>query len=376
MSGVFPMQIKAFFERNWRYGVFFSVALVVLGAVYTWRMTLLPFLLGLLLAYLFTPVVRFIERALPGKGKWQESKRVFAVLCVFIFILSVFALAVFIFVTTLQHSSSDMINNAAEMINTLIARGQQWTQTLRDRFPVAMRAEVDAAVTNLGNSLAGTLSAALSSGGSVASSIMSSLGFIFGFAAVPVFLFYLLKDSEKIQKNIYAELPPGISRHAKNIVNIIECVLGRYIRGELILGTVVGSMSLLGLLIIGVPFAVPLAVFNGFCEMIPTLGPIIGGAVMGLVTLALAPHKAILVVLLAIVVQLLENNLLVPKIQASCLRLHPSLVILLLVLGGYFWGFWGLVLTVPLTATLVDIFTYVRRINREAHAPDSPIPAS
>ena len=89
---------------------------------------------------------------------------------------------------------------------------------------------------------------------------------------------------------------------------------------------------------------------------------------MGLVTLALAPHKVIWVILLAIVVQLLENNLLVPRIQASTMRLHPSLVILLLVLGGYLWGFWGILLTVPLTATLVDIFGYVRGVNREANA--------
>jgi len=54
------------------------------------------------------------------------------------------------------------------------------------------------------------------------------------------------------------------------------------------LGAVVGGMSLAGLLVMGVPFAVPLAAFNGFCEIIPTVGPIVGGAVMGLVTLALA----------------------------------------------------------------------------------------
>ena len=362
------MEVRAFFERNWRYILFALLTVGILGALYTWRMTLLPFLLGLLLAYLFSPIVKFIERVLPGKGKWTEAKRAFAIFFIFICIIGILGFAVFIFATVLLHSSADMINNASEMISNLIARGQQWTQTIRDKFPAGMRDQVDAVVKNLGSNLAGTLTGSLSSGGSVASKIMGSLGFIFSFAALPVFLFYLLKDSEKIQKNIYAELPPTTAKHTKNVIHIVECVLGRYIRGELILGTVVGSMSLAGLLIIRAPFAVPLAVFNGFCEMIPTIGPIIGGEVMGLVTLALSPHKAIWVVLLAIVVQLLENNLLVPKIQASCLRLHPSLVVLLLVLGGYFWGFWGLVLTVPLAATLVDIFTYVRNVNREANA--------
>ena len=368
------MEMRVFFERNWRYLLFAVLTVALLWALYTWRMTLLPFMLGILLAYLFWPIVKFIERVLPGKDKWSEAKRIFAILFIFVTIMGVFAFAVFIFVTILVHSSADMIKNASEMISNIIARGQQWTQAIRDKFPASMRGQVDAVVNNLGSSLAGALTGSLSGGQSIANRILGSLGIVFGFAALPLFLFYLLKDSEKIQRNIYAELPPTTAKHARSVIHIIECVLGRYIRSELILGAVVGGMSLVGMLIIGVPFAVPLAVFNGFCEMIPTIGPIIGGAVMGLVTLALAPHKAVWVVLLAIAVQLLENNLLVPRIMGNCLRLHPSLILLLLVLGGSFWGFWGLVFTVPLTATLVDIFSYVRSINREANArtPTSP----
>jgi predicted PurR-regulated permease PerM len=95
---------------------------------------------------------------------------------------------------------------------------------------------------------------------------------------------------------------------------------------------------------------------------------------MALVTLALAPDKVIWVVLLAILIQLLENNLLVPRIMASSLRLHPSLVLALMVIGGMLWGLWGLVLVVPLTSTLVDIFSYVRKITREANAAPVPKP--
>jgi len=97
---------------------------------------------------------------------------------------------------------------------------------------------------------------------------------------------------------------------------------------------------------------------------------------MALVTLALAPGKVVWVVLLAFAVQLLENNLLAPRVMSSCLRLHPTVILILLVLGGLFWGFWGLVLTVPLTATLVDIFTYVRSVNREANMRAPQVPFS
>jgi predicted PurR-regulated permease PerM len=85
--------------------------------------------------------------------------------------------------------------------------------------------------------------------------------------------------------------------------------------------------------------------------------------------LAIAPEKILWVIFLAFGVQLLENNILVPRIQAANLRLHPALVLFLLVTGSYFWGFWGLVFTVPLVATVVDVFKYVHSMNNGTVTP-------
>jgi predicted PurR-regulated permease PerM len=260
-----------------------------------------------------------------------------------------------------------MINNASQLITKLIARGQEWTNSIRDKFPDDMKQNADKIFQQIGAAIGNSLASGFNNAGSFANYITGSLGFIFAFSALPLFLFFLLKDYEKIPVAIYRELPPDIARHARAVVQIIEKVLGRYIRSELILGTIVGSMTLVGLLIIRAPFAVPLAFFNGVCEIVPTVGPIAGGVVMGLAMLALAPDKVIWAVGLAIMVQLLENNLLVPRIQAGVMHMHPSVTIMLLVLGGYFWGLWGIFFTVPVAATLVEIFQYVRKINTEAN---------
>jgi len=362
------MSIREAFARNWRFLFFFAATALIFWALYTWRMVLLPFMVGLLLAYLLSPVVRWLEKLLPGRsrgGRWAEARRIAAVLVVFIVILGVIGFLLFIGITAVIHSSADLIKNASQIISDFTARLQQWTASVREHLPANLQTEMDMVIQNIGDSIGAALTGLFSSSGSAAGRIMSSIGSIPGFAALPLFLFYLLKDSEKIKSAVYGELPPAASRHTRAVVDIIERVLGRYIRAELLLGLVVGSMTLIGLLIIQAPAILPLAFFNGLCEMIPTAGPIIGGTVMGLVTLALAPDKVWWVLLLAVSVQLLENNLLVPKIQGSNLRLHPALVLLLLVLGGYFWGFWGLLFAVPLTATVVDLFSYVRRINRQ-----------
>jgi len=79
-----------------------------------------------------------------------------------------------------------------------------------------------------------------------------------------------------------------------------------------------------------------------------------------MITLAFTPEKALWVILLFLGVQLLENSFLVPKIQGSYLRINPGIIVLLLVLAGYFMGFWGLILAVPLAATIIGIYKYVR----------------
>ncbi len=127
------------------------------------------------------------------------------------------------------------------------------------------------------------------------------------------------------------------------------------------LGFFVGYLVLVGLLILRVDFAPALAALAGVTELIPILGPWVGGAAAVIVTLAVAPDKAIWVALLFFIVQLLENNLLVPRIQGSYLHIHPALILVLLVVGAYVAGFWGIVLSVPLTATVIEIYKYVRQ---------------
>ncbi|MBM4449143.1 MAG: AI-2E family transporter, partial [Chloroflexi bacterium] len=87
----------------------------------------------------------------------------------------------------------------------------------------------------------------------------------------------------------------------------------------------------------------------------------LSGAVVVIITLAVVPDKMIWVIVLFLAVQLLENSLLVPRIQSGYLRIHPAAMIFMLVLGAYLAGFWGLLLAGPLTATGVEIYRYIRQ---------------
>jgi predicted PurR-regulated permease PerM len=269
-----------------------------------------------------------------------------------------------------------MLANSGQYIDNFITRAQQWTAGIRNMFPPSVRGYVDNAVQNIANSLTGTLQKSTSGGGGF---LTSALGVIFGFAVVPLFLFYLLKDSELAVKGICSMFGEGASQHVYKILCVVESVIGRYIRAQLILSSVLFSLTLAGLLLLGIHplFALPLAFIYGLGELIPTLGAWIAGAIMVLVVLATQPDKLIAVIIMDLGVKVLENMVLVPKIQASNMRMHPAVVISLLVMGGHFWGLWGLILTVPITATLVEVFKYIRTMDRvEAAEPHSDQPAA
>lgn len=357
------VDFKLELRKNWRYIMFFAGSALLLWAFYTWRMVLLPFMLGLILAYIMVPMVRWIERILPGKKKHAGLKRNLAIFILLFSIMGVLAFAVFILVINVLHSSGQMLANAGQYIQDFITRAQQWTSSIRNLFPESVRGYVDNAVQNIASSLTNTLQSSASGGGNF---LTSALGVILGFAAVPLFLFYLLKDSELAVKGVCSIFGESAEAHVYKILCVIESVLGRYIRAQLILSSVLFSLTLAGLLIIGIHpfFAFPLAFIYGLGELIPTLGAWIAGAIMVLVVLATQPDKLIFVIVMDLLVKLLENMILVPRIQASNMRMHPAVVIVLIVLGGHFWGLWGLILTVPIVATLTDIFKYLRTMDR------------
>jgi predicted PurR-regulated permease PerM len=249
-----------------------------------------------------------------------------------------------------------IVNNAPQYISRGLYQLQQWAEFVRQQFPPEIQMQISEFLLEAGATLGEAVRNTFIRG---ISFVPTTFTLVFGFAALPIFLFYVLKDSDKLNEGFYSAMSPWLARHAKNIVVIIEGVLGRYIRAQLLLGFIVGYLVFIGLLILQIDFAPVLAVFAGVTELIPTLGPWIGGAAAVIITLALVPEKAIWVALLFFLVQMLENNLLVPRIQGGYLHVHPAAALFLLVIGTYIAGFWGLLLAVPLTATIIAIYKYI-----------------
>lgn len=331
---------------------------VVFWLLYALRSTILPFATGLVLAYLLLPLISWIEQRLPAKDRWQQSKRVSLIIIIFIVMLAIVGVLSYFLISAIVNALYVLINYAPQFIARGLWELEHVAELFRQQFPIAAQQQVYDFMLEVGTAAGAAIKGIFLTG---VSFIPATFGLIFGFAALPVFLFYLLKDSEKLKNGFYAAFSPPVAEHARNISSIIEGVLGRYIRAQLLLGFIVAYLVFIGLLILDIELAPVLAAFAGVTELIPILGPWIGGITAVIVTLAIVPEKAIWVAVLFLAVQLLENTLLVPRVQGGYLRIHPAVVIVLLVLGAKFAGFWGLILAVPLTAVVVEIYKYVRQ---------------
>ena len=343
--------------KHWRLVALVLGIIIFIWVLYLFRTFVLPFTIGLVLAYLLKPLVTWLEGKLPPRKKWSGVKRVFSVIVAFILLIAIIGGFTYVVVTAVVDASIKLVESAPYFIGQSILRVQQWVEGIIANLPVGIQEELTHELIQGGVSLGQSIRDALLG---MVPSIPRTFNLILGFAVLPFFLFYILKDSEKLKKGLSSALPASVAGHGRNVVTIIERVLGRYIRAQLMLGLIVGYFSFVGLLLLDVPFKLALALLAGVCELIPTLGPWIAGAAAVVVALAMAPDKAIWVAVLYVGIQLVENNLLVPKVQSAYLRIHPAVMIVLLVFGAYVAGIWGILLIGPLTATLVEIFKYVR----------------
>ena len=352
--------MKQFFSKHWQLIVFIVGLIFVCWLIWTLRNVLLPFIVGLILAYLLLPVIRWVEKRLlkPNeKPKIKQLKRIAIILIIYLLSIIIIGLAVFYIFTIASKAIGNLLQNAPQTIPDGLAAITNWLKSLKILSNPTIQQNIDDYITKAGAALPGVLSNFLSTGVKI---IQSSTSLILGFIIMPIFIFFLLKDWDNLRDKFYAGLPQWARIHTKNFFSILQTSVIHYIRGSLILALIVAILTYIFLTILRIDFALPLAVFIGITELVPLIGPWLGGALAVIVTLATAPGKAIWVIIGYLVILQIENQLIGPKIRGSQMEIHPAFLIILTVLGAYFAGILGLIIVLPLTMVVLKTFKYLR----------------
>ena len=345
-------------------------ALVIVGAVvlaivlYLGSAALGPFVVGLVLAYLLDMPVERMSRI--GFPRWLA-------------VLIVYAITVFVVV----EAAVLTIRPLADEMSTFIREFPSFMTRVTDAYAhldlaPTLRNAIDKWLNELGAGIAGLDPTALLP---VVSGIAGIIASIVGYILIPVWVFYLIKDRPALTAAAARSMPLAWWRDVRAISDLVLRVFGQWLRGQLFLGLTVGVATFAGLILLSTTvdpifgrFAVLLSVIAGVLELLPIIGPIIAAIPAVLLALTAGLDVAVAAVIMYTVIQQLENNLLVPKIQGDAVELHPSAVMFALVIGGAIAGLLGAILALPITAAARDVFRYLfHRLDEPPSSPDEAV---
>lgn len=349
-----------------RLALWVGTALLVCVVCYLSLSSLIPFGVGALIAYALSPLVEQLIRLIPLRKPNHESlRRGIAVLLIYgTFFGALTAVAI-----ALVPIATEQIVHFIDELPAITAAARDGTMGLLEEYHRRTPPEVQERITALAEQGAATFASLVGIAVQrTVSTVTSTLGFAFGLMVVPFWMFYAMRDRNIVSRTVLRAAPPEVREDVRMMLTLSDRMLGRYIRAQLFLGAVVGIAVGVAMAAMGVDLSLGLGVWAGVTELIPIIGPWLG-AVPGLVLVAATrPEMLPWVALAYLLVQQLENNFLVPRIQGEALDLHPAMVILLLVVGGAVWGFIGLVVIVPATAILRELFWYLDHRLR-GHSP-------
>jgi len=341
-------------NRNVRiYGGLLIGLLLLAFFLYLIRPVVIPFLLALLLAYFLDPAADVLEKR--GMPRSAAVALVFAA-----FVLGAGLLLAFLVPAVKQELvlvKKDLPEYArrltelfpASLLDWLgISKGQDLESLLNRALEGARNLSIDVL-----KQLLLFLSRAFTS-------TFSFLLAVLGYLIIPVYLFYLLRDFDRIKDGMLKLIPP---RHRQDVVEVageVDSVLGGFIRGQLLVCLVLAVLYSVGLMMIGVDLALLIGILSGAAFVIPYLGTILGTALAGLMAVAKFHdllHPAMVVGWFCLV-QALEGTVITPRLVGNRVGLHPLGTILAVLAGGELFGFLGLLLAVPVTASANVLFRH------------------
>jgi predicted PurR-regulated permease PerM len=341
-----------------RYRALLIAALVILLLVLlvsAWA-ALVPFFMGLFVAYLLIPIVDFIDDHAPRFIRRRGWSRAISIIIVYLVVIGIFAGILFTFIPLLTKQAGQLIDLVSTNIPTLEEIMAIDLDAYLERIPQNIREAIEAnirrAAETIGTAIQRTLTMTLRT-------LSQTVSFVIGMVIVPFWLFYVLRDQDQVRRTFYDLMPDVMRDDVRAILSIIDELLGAYIRGQLLMMLIIGAMATVTLLIIGVDFAIVLGTFAGMFEVIPILGPYIGAVPAILVALLDQPIKAFWVILAYIAIQQFEGLVLAPHISGHAVRFHPGLVMVIVVVGAEIAGIWGMLIGVPVAAIVRDVYQYL-----------------
>jgi predicted PurR-regulated permease PerM len=328
-----------------RHIVFWLVALVVfIGLLWLLSPILLPFVVGMALAYLLDPLANRLERL--------GASRTVAALAILGFFLLAFFLLLLVIAPVLASQLNSLLDNLPDYAQRLQAflsdPSRPWAKYLHgDKAGGA-----DKSVTDFMTQASGYLTGVLASLWAKGQALISIFSLV---VVTPVVAFYLICDWDRVIATVDSWIPLAQRETVRGLVRDINATIAAYVRGQSVLCLILGSYYAAGLTLAGLSFGLLIGIISGLISFIPYVGSMTGLVLsLGVAVAQFFPDWTRISIVLGVFLigQFLEGNVLAPKLVGKSVGLHPVWLMFALLAFGYLFGFVGLLLAVPLSAAI------------------------
>lgn len=334
-----------------------TLVLMGLGLAATLLISIRDIAFILLLSYLFAAAL------VPSVKRLKEYNipEGLSVIIIYILIISILSILVGNLIPILSYELVDLAFQAQNLINDLSTNGIQVPSFLKFFQPI-----VDNTLSNVtSNEITSTVQKnLLTVGGNLGTLAGNAIDLIVvisnGLAnalLIMVLSYFITVDQEAIDKFIISLFPKKYQNYIENRSGRIKSKVGNWLRGQILLMIAIAVLTYIGLVALNFKYAFTLALFAGFTELIPVIGPIIAWIATIPIAMNISTSAIVAVTILYFIIQRLENNLLVPVIMRKTTGLHPIVVITAMMLGYKFQGVLGIIISIPL-AGIVGMFLH------------------
>jgi predicted PurR-regulated permease PerM len=330
--------------------------LVLLWLIGLIASVIVKLILAVILAAGMKPLVdrlTAIERR--RQGLWTPPRGL-VVLAVYITMILIVSVAGGLILQVVISEVQNLVNGVPIYAPKIVARVNDLLDLIPGGHDLVADFDIAGQLSGLVSRLFGVFSQALL----VFQYVLNLLSGLLDILMILLLALYITTDGPRIGRYLRAFLPADRHDQAARVTDRIFVRLGGWVSGQILLCLIIGFMSWIGLVIIGVPYAAVLALIAGIMEAVPNIGPIIAAVPAIMIAALYSPLQALLALILYIVIQQLENYVVVPRVMSRAVELHPLAVLLALLIGGELMGVLGAVLAVPVTAAISVVVDEIR----------------
>lgn len=308
-----------------------------------------PIILAFIAYYVMNPIVNLMEKL--------HIKRIWGILIIILGISGLVTGLVFLIAPSIETQINDLVEKFPSYMEQL----GEGIKSLMDHSLLGSYYDegykwVTSALSDLPGKIGSYLGGAYEGIVNVASALTHVFIALFTF---PFILFFLLKDSARFKEYCLFLLPPKYRNDANQILNNMDVQVGSYIRGQIIVASCIGILLFIGYLIIGLDYAITLAIIAAITSVVPYLGPMIAVSPAIIIALVDSPFMLVKLAIVWAAVQFLEGHFISPNIMGHTMKIHPLTIMVVLLVAGNLFGVVGVILGIPGYAILKVIIVYL-----------------